>query len=96
MRHWDTVLPGRVLRVAVRGLIEGLDGGVQRMLAIAACPSSLPAWPSTRPGAACARPVPNRCVSPSAAKGSPSGENYAPWLEPLRDALGDALTGYKD
>ncbi len=32
MRHWDEVLPGRVLRVQYEDLVEDLEGGVRRML----------------------------------------------------------------
>ena len=32
MRHWDAVLPGRVLRVQHEDLVEDLEGNVRRLL----------------------------------------------------------------
>ena len=32
MRHWDAVLPGRVLRVQHEDLVDDLEGNVRRML----------------------------------------------------------------
>ena len=63
MRHWDEALPGRVLHVHHEDVVADLEGSVRRIWAIAAWISSRPVLPSTRPGAACARPVPSRCAS---------------------------------
>ena len=32
MRHWDAVLPGRVLRVQHEDVVDDLEGNVRRML----------------------------------------------------------------
>ncbi|MFM7273590.1 MAG: sulfotransferase family protein, partial [Gammaproteobacteria bacterium] len=32
MRHWDTVMPGRVLRVQYEDMVRDLEGGVRRLL----------------------------------------------------------------
>jgi hypothetical protein len=50
MRHWDTVLPGRVLRVWYEDVVEDLEGNVRRILDFcglefeAACLESVTLW----------------------------------------------------
>jgi tetratricopeptide (TPR) repeat protein len=96
MRHWDTVLPGRVLKVPYEDLINDLDGGVQRMLAYAGLPfePACLAFHETRRSVR--TPSSEQVRQPLGREGLTQWENYAPWLEPLRAALGDAVTGYKD
>jgi hypothetical protein len=76
MRHWDRVLPGWVLRVQHEDVVDDLEGSVRRIL------SSHSASNFTRPCAAYAPPVPNRCASPSIATASSNGVISSPGLGP--------------
>jgi len=96
MRHWDEVLPGRVLRVQYEDVVEDLESGVRRMLAGCALPfePSCLAFHETR--RSIRTPSSEQVRQPIGREGLSQWERYAPWLAPLRDALGDALTGYRD
>ena len=96
MRHWDAVLPGRVLRVRYEDLVEDLEGGVRRLLdrcGLAFEPACL-AFHETRRGVR--TPSSEQVRQPISREGLEQWRHYAPWLSPLRDALGDAVTGYRD
>ncbi len=96
MRHWDAVLPGRVLKVAYEDVVEDLEGGVRRMLGHCGLdfePACLTFHETRR---SIRTPSSEQVRQPIGREGLTQWEHYAPWLGPLRDALGDALTGYKD
>ncbi|AQR61316.1 sulfotransferase family protein [Brevundimonas sp. LM2] len=91
MRHWDTVLPGRVLRVPYEDVVEDLEGGVRRLLAhcgLAFEPACL-AFHETRRGVR--TPSSEQVRRPIGREGLTQWRHYEPWLGPLRDALGDAV-----
>lgn len=93
MRHWDEVLPGRVLRVRYEDVVEDLEGGVRRMLAhcgLAFEPACLDFHETRR---SVRTPSSEQVRQPIGREGLDQWRRYAPWLAPLRDALGDALTG---
>jgi tetratricopeptide (TPR) repeat protein len=96
MRRWDEVLPGRVLRVPYEDVVEDLEGGVRRMLE----PCGLPFEPACLAFHETRRsvrtPSSEQVRLPIGREGLDQWRNYAPWLAPLREALGDALTGYRD
>ncbi|MBB4098648.1 tetratricopeptide repeat-containing sulfotransferase family protein [Sphingomonas kyeonggiensis] len=96
MRHWDAVLPGRVLRVPYEGVVEDLDGSVRRMLDHAGLPfePGCLAFHETRRSVR--TPSSEQVRQPIGREGLAQWENYAPWLGPLRDRLGDALTEYRN
>ena len=96
MRHWDQVLPGRVLRVYHEDVVEDLEGSVRRLLDFCELefePQCV-AFHETRRSVRTAsseqvRQAINR-------EGLDHWRNFAPWLEPLQSALGDALRNYRD
>ncbi|WP_374572453.1 sulfotransferase [Phenylobacterium sp.] len=95
MRHWDEVLPGRVLRVRYEDVVEDLEGGVRRMLAhcrLAYEPACL-AFHETRRSVR--TPSSEQVRQPIGREGLEQWRRYAAWLGPLRDALGDAPSGYR-
>jgi tetratricopeptide (TPR) repeat protein len=95
MRHWEEVLPGRVLKVPYEDVVEDLDGGVRRMLAHAGLPFE-PACLSFHETRRSVRtPSSEQVRQPLGREGLTQWQNYAPWLEPLRAALGDAVTTYR-
>lgn len=96
MRHWEEVLPGRVLRVSYEDLVEDLEGGVRRMLAHCGLdfePTCLDFHQTRR---SIRTPSSEQVRRPISRDSLAQWRNYEPWLQPLRDALGDALVHYRD
>lgn len=96
MRHWDEVLPGRVARVAYEDVVEDLEGGVRRILTSCGLPfePGCLAFHETR--RSIRTPSSEQVRRPISRDGLDQWRCYAPWLTPLREALGDAVTGYGD
>ncbi|WP_396592648.1 sulfotransferase [Brevundimonas sp. R86498] len=95
MQHWDAVLPGRVLSVHYEDVVEDLDAGVRRLLDHCDLPFE-PAcleFHNTRRGIR--TPSSEQVRHPIGREGLGQWKHYEPWLGPLRDQLGDALTGYR-
>jgi tetratricopeptide (TPR) repeat protein len=96
MRHWDTVLPGRVLRVQHEDVVDDLEGTVRRLLDYCelefepACVEFHKTERSVRTASS------EQVRQPIYREGLDQWRHYEPWLEPLREALGDALTRYRD
>ncbi len=96
MRHWDAVLPGRVLRVQHEDLVEDLEGNVRRLLGFCglafepACIEFHKTERSVRTASS------EQVRQPIYREGLEQWRHYEPWLGPLRAALGDALTRYRD
>ena len=89
-------LPGRVLRVQYEDLVEDLEGQVRRLLAHCGLPfePACLAFHETRRSVR--TPSSEQVRQPLGREGLSQWTHYAPWLGPLRAALGDALTGYRD
>ena len=95
MRHWDDVLPGRVLQAPYEDVVDDLEGGVRRMLdhcGLSFEPSCLSFHETQR---SIRTPSSEQVRQPIGRKGLDQWRNYAPWLAPLQDALGDAVTAYR-
>jgi tetratricopeptide (TPR) repeat protein len=96
MRHWDTVLPGRVLRVMYEDLVEDLPGQVERLFAFCQLdlePACLEFYKVERN---IQSPSSEQVRQPIFREGLSAWRNYAPWLGPLRESLGDALVRYRE
>jgi hypothetical protein len=95
MRHWDAVLPGRVLRVHHEDVVDDLEGTVRRLLDYCelefepACIEFHKTERSVRTASS------EQVRQPIYREGLDQWRHYEPWLQPLREALGDALTGYR-
>jgi tetratricopeptide (TPR) repeat protein len=96
MRHWDTVLPGRVLRVQHEALVDDLDGNVRRILDYCeldfepACVEFHKTERSVRTASS------EQVRLPIYREGLEQWRHYEAWFGPLRELLGDALTRYRD
>ena len=96
MRHWDAVLPGRVLRVQYEDLVDDLEGHVRRLLDFCglqfepACVEFHKTERSVRTASS------EQVRQPLYREGLEQWRHYEPWLGALREALGDALTRYRD
>ena len=96
MRHWDAVLPGRVLRVHYEDLVEDLEGNVRRVLEHCGLEFE-PACVEFHRTARSVRTASSEQVrQPIYREGLEQWRHFEPWLGPLRAALGDALTRYRD
>ena len=96
MRHWDTVLPGRILRVHHEDVVDDLEGNVRRILDFcglefeSACVEFHRTERSVRTASS------EQVRRPIFREGIDQWKNYEQWLGSLKDALGDALTTYRD
>jgi len=95
MRHWEMVLPGRVLRVQHEEVVDDLEGNVRRILDFCGldfepgCVEFHKTERSVRTASS------EQVRQPIFRDGLDQWKNYEPWLEPLKDALGDALLNYR-
>jgi tetratricopeptide (TPR) repeat protein len=96
MRHWDEVLPGRVLRVHHEDVVEDLEGNVRRILDFCGLPFE-PACVEFHKTERSVRTASSEQVRrPIFREGLEQWKNYEPWLDSLKEALGDALLRYRD
>jgi tetratricopeptide (TPR) repeat protein len=96
MRHWDRVLPGRVLRVQHDDVINDLEGSVRRLLDFCGLefePQCVAFHETRRSVRTASSEQVRQGISRS---GVDQWRHFEPWLGPLREALGDALTRYRD
>jgi hypothetical protein len=95
MKHWDEVLPGRVLRVHYEDVVADLAGSVRRLLdhcGLGLEPACL-AFHETERSVRTASSEQVR--QPIYRDGLEQWRHYERWLGPLRDALGDAVATYR-
>jgi hypothetical protein len=96
MRHWDAVLPGRVLCIQYEDLVEDLAGNVRRLLEYCrlefepACLEFHKTERSVRTASS------EQVRQPLYREGLEQWRHFEPCLAPLREALGDALTRYRE
>jgi tetratricopeptide (TPR) repeat protein len=95
MAHWDRVLPGRVLRVQHEDVVDDLEGSVRGLLDFCGLPFESACIDFHRTERAVRTPSSEQVRQPIFREGLDQWRNYEPWLEPLRDALGDALVRYR-
>ena len=96
MRHWDGVLPGRVLRVHHEDVVADLEGSVRRILDYCGLefePACVDFHKSKR---SVRTPSSEQVRQPIFRDGIDQWKKYEPWLEPLRAALGDAVNRWRD
>jgi hypothetical protein len=95
MRHWDAALPGRVLHVYYEDVIEDLDSSVRRILEFSGLdfePNCLEFYRTQR---SVRTPSSEQVRRPIFREGLDQWRNFEPWLNPLKDTLGDALLRYR-
>jgi predicted Zn-dependent protease len=96
MRHWDAVLPRRILRVCYEDVVEDLQGNVQRILDFC-CLAFEPACVEFYKTERTVRTASSEQVrQPIFRDGLAQWRHYEPWLGSLKDTLGDALIRYRE
>jgi tetratricopeptide (TPR) repeat protein len=96
MRHWDAVLPGRILRLHYEDVVQDLEASVRRLLEFCglafepACVEFHRTERSVRTASS------EQVRQPIYREGLTQWRHYEPWLAPLREALGDALWRYRE
>jgi tetratricopeptide (TPR) repeat protein len=96
MRHWDTVLPGRVLTVWYEDVVADLDGNVRRMLEFCGVkfePACVEFYKTKRTVYTASS---EQVRQPLFHEGVYQWQNYESWLGSLKEALGDALVRYRE
>jgi tetratricopeptide (TPR) repeat protein len=89
MGHWDTVLPGKVLRIRHEDLVEDLDGNVRRILEFCGLefePASVKFHKTERRIHTASS---EQVRKPIYREGLDQWRHFEPWLGALRDRLGD-------
>ena len=95
MEHWDTVLPGRILRVHHKAVVDDLDGSVRRILDHAGLDFE-PACVAFHQNRRSVRtPSSEQVRQPIFRDGLDQWKKYETWLGPLKEALGDAVVRYR-
>jgi len=95
MRHWDEVLPGRVLRVHYEDVVEDLEGSVRRLLAHCGLELEPACLAFHRTARSVRTPSSEQVRQPIYRAGLEQWRHYERWLAPLRTELGDAVDNYR-
>ena len=96
MKHWDEVLPGRILRIWHEDVVDDLESNVRRILDFCglefepACVEFHKTERSVRTASS------EQVRQPIFREGLDQWKNYEPWLGPLKEELGDALVRYRE
>jgi tetratricopeptide (TPR) repeat protein len=88
MRHWDTVLPGKVLRIEHEDVVDDLEGNVRRILDFCGLdfePACLEYYKTERSVRTASSEQVRR---PIYKEGLDQWRCFEPWLGPLKSALG--------
>jgi tetratricopeptide (TPR) repeat protein len=95
MQHWDEVLPGRVLRVCYEDLVGNLEGNVRRILEFCGLEFEPRCLEFYKTGRSVSTASSEQVRRPISREGISQWRHYEPWLDPLKDALGDAVVRYR-
>ena len=95
MEHWDTVLPGRVLRVHHEDVVDDLERSVRRILDFCELPFEPACVEFHRTERSVRTASSEQVRRPIFREGLDQWRRFETWLGPLRDTLGDALVRYR-
>jgi tetratricopeptide (TPR) repeat protein len=95
MRHWDRVLPGRVLRVHHEDVVSDLEGNVRRILTYCGLEFEQSCVDFHKTRRSVRTPSSEQVRQPIFRDGLDQWMKFEPWLGPLKDALGDARFTYR-
>jgi tetratricopeptide (TPR) repeat protein len=95
MRHWNAVLPERILTVHHEDVVADLEGSVRRILKFCALPFEPACLEFYRTARNVRTASSEQVRQPISRRGLDQWRRYEPWLASLRIALGDAATSYR-
>jgi hypothetical protein len=96
MRHWDDVLPGRILRVQHEDVVDDLEGNVRRILDYCDLPFEESCVDFHKTKRSVRTPSSEQVRQPIFRDGLDQWRKYEAWLDPLKEALGDAPGQYRE
>ncbi len=96
MRHWDSVLPGRVLRVQHEDVVEDLEGQVRRILDYCGLPFESACLEFHKTERSVRTASSEQVRKPITKSGIDQWRRFEPYLGPLKQALGAARTEFKN
>jgi len=96
MAHFDAVLPGRVHRVFYERMVEDTEGEVRRLLAYCGLPFEEACLRFYETERAVRTASSEQVRRPIYREGLDQWRRFEPWLGPLADALGDAVSTYPE
>ncbi|MEE4153825.1 MAG: sulfotransferase [Erythrobacter sp.] len=91
MEHWDTVLPGKVLRVSHEDVLDDLEGQTRRMLAFLGLPFEDVCLDFHRTSRAVRTASSEQVRQPLNRRGQGAWKPFEPWLGELKEALGGLI-----
>jgi tetratricopeptide (TPR) repeat protein len=94
MDHWDSVLPGKILRVQYEDVVADIDGQVRRMLEFCQLPFEEDCVSFYQTERSVRTPSSEQVRQPIFQSGLDQWKNFEPWLDPLKSALGPVLDRY--
>ncbi|MEO0643161.1 MAG: sulfotransferase, partial [Pseudomonadota bacterium] len=92
MEHWDTVLPGKVLRVIHEDVLDDQEGETRRMLDFLGLPFEEACLQFHKTDRAVRTASSEQVREPINRKGQDAWKPFEPWLGDLKEALGDLAT----
>jgi tetratricopeptide (TPR) repeat protein len=95
MRHWDEALPRRILRVHHEDVISDLEGSVRRILDYCGLEFQQACVDFHKTRRSVRTPSSEQVRRPIYRDGLDQWRKFEPWLEPLKEALGDAWLTYR-
>lgn len=95
MDHWDRELPGRILRVQHEDVIADVETQVRRILDYCGLPFEQACVDFHKTKRAVRTPSSEQVRQPIYKSGMDQWKNFEPFLDPLKKALGTALTSYR-
>ena len=95
MDHWDSVLPGEILRVIYEDVVEDLESQVRRILEFCGLPFERACIDFHQTKREVRTASSEQVRQPLFKSGLEQWRAYEPWLDPLKDALGPALDHWR-
>lgn len=95
MRHVDAVAPGRVVRVIYEDMVADSEAETRRLLNALGLPFEEACLRFYENDRAVRTPSSEQVRQPIFSSGTDQWQMFEPWLDPLKEALGDVLIGYR-
>jgi len=88
MRHWDEVLPGRILHISYEDLVENFASTVHRMLVFCGLEPEVECLDFHHTRRAISTPSSEQVRQPIVRTELARWRHFEPWLGPLKESLG--------